>query len=158
LPRSKSRDRARDGATGARAAHQSDSPPRRKIPWVPIAITFAVLLTAAFAVDPIRDAATLGPVGEASLRVPAAYLVMAPLSNSLDTLTLLTVGQHIAIILWAMGIFAAVRVMRARRGGTSIRREAIAAVLLLAGIFVTYATATMVPRPMAQLSARISRC
>ena len=123
----------------------------RRVPWWPVAITLVVLMTAAFSVDAIRDAATLGPVPEARLAIPPSYLAIAPISNVLDTLTLLTVGQHIAVLLWAIGVFAAIRVYRARRG-TSIRRELTAAGVFLGAVILTYLVGIVVPRPMAQLA------
>ena len=110
-----------------------------------------VLLTAAFSVDAIRDAVTLGPVDEAHLTYPPAYLALAPFSSVLDTLTLLTVGQHLGVLLWAIGVFAAIRIFRARRG-TSFRRELIAALSFLGVVVLTYLVGIVVPRPMAQLA------
>ena len=123
----------------------------RRISWTAIALTAVVLLTSTCAVDPIRDAVTLGDAGEARLSQTAAYLAIAPVSNVLDTLTLLTVGQHIAIVVWAMLIFAAVRLVRARLHGTTGRSEAIASVVFLVCLVAAYAAAAMAPRPMAQL-------
>ena len=105
-----------------------------------------------FATDPIRDAATLAPIGEGRLDLPPAYLALAPISSILDTLTLLTVAQHIAVMLWAIAIFAAIRIRRARRG-TSARRELRAAGLFLLALVATYAIAAFAPRPMAQFVA-----
>jgi hypothetical protein len=119
---------------------------------LPIALTAALLVTAMFAIDPIRDAATGQPVGEATLTVPASYLALEPLSSSLDHLTLLTVAQHVAVMLWGIAIFVFIRTRRARRQGTSIKREGIASLVFLVGLFVVYAAATMMPRPMAQLT------
>lgn len=110
-----------------------------------------MLITALFAVEPVRDAATLGHVDEARLDLSPAYIAIAPISNILDTLTLLTFAQHIALGVTAIGLFVVCRVWRAR-GGTTIRREAIAAVLFLAGIFIVYAAAALAPRPMARLA------
>lgn len=130
------------------------APVRRiPIPWLAIGLTLALLITAAFATDPIRDAVTGGSVDEMRLTAPASYLLIAPLSTSFDTLTLLSVGQHIAVILWAIGLFALVRAYRARRRPSSIRAEIIAAGLLLLGVFVVYAAALLMPRPMAQLAS-----
>lgn len=109
-------------------------------------------MTVLFATDPIRDAVTFAPVGEGRLDLPPAYLAIAPISSILDTLTLLTVGQHIALILWAMGIFALVRFRRARTR-TSVRRELIAAGLFLLALVATYAAVGFLPRPMAQFVA-----
>jgi hypothetical protein len=144
LARPKSRDRAHDTAPAAPAR-------RIRIPWVAVGLTIALFVTAAFAVSPIRDAATFGTVDEMRLAGSGAYLVMAPISTTLDAITLLTVGQHISVMLWAIGIFAVIRVWRARRRTTSLTREAIAAVLLLLGIFVVYAAVAFLPRPMAHL-------
>ena len=124
---------------------------RLSLPWLPTGLTLLLLITAVFAVDPIRDAATGGNVGEMRLAAPISYFVIAPLSSSFDTLTLLTVGQHIALLLWTIGLFALVRVLLAQRRSTTVRREIVASGLLLLGIFVTYAAATLLPRPMAQL-------
>ncbi|HMA24441.1 MAG: hypothetical protein ACM37U_04115 [Gemmatimonas sp.] len=123
----------------------------RGLAW-PIAITLLVLMSAAVAVDPIRDAVTLDAIGEARLDLPPGYLSIAPISSVLDTLTLLTVGQHIAIALWVIILFVAYRVLRARRRKVVLWREALAALALLAGIFVVYAAAALMPRPMAQLT------
>jgi hypothetical protein len=147
LPRSKSR------ATSRPPVETPDerTPLLRRIPWVPVAITLAIFVSAAFAVPAVRDAATLGHVDEAALSTPPAYLALAPISSILDTLTLLTVGQHIAVGLWVIGTFIAIRVWRARKG-TTIRRELTAALLLLVGIVVTYGAGAILPRPMAQLA------
>jgi len=118
----------------------------------PIVITLLVLATAAVAADPIRDAATLDAVGEARLDLSAGYLSIAPISSVLDTLTLLTVGQHIAIVVWVIVLFACYRALRARGRDVFLWRESVAGVGLLVGIIVVYAAAALVPRPMAQLA------
>jgi predicted metal-dependent phosphoesterase TrpH len=144
LARSKSRVRKREKpAASIRRLH---------LPWIAIGITLALLVTAAFAVDPIRDAATHTVVGEATLATPSSYLVIEPLSSSLDTLTLLTVGQHIALILWAIGIFVFIRVYRAHTRETNPKREGVATALFFIGLFVVYAAMAMLPRPMAGLA------
>jgi len=146
--RSKGRDRDRHGARDVEAA----SPIRRRIPWIAIGITLILLITAAFAADPIRDAVTGEAVGEASLVASPGYLFLTPLSTSLDAITLLGVAQHIALILWGIGVFAGIRVWLSRRRETSMKRESIAGVLFLLGLFLVYAAATLMPRPMAQLT------
>jgi hypothetical protein len=93
---------------------------RRGIPWGGIAVSLLVFVSAMFAVDPIRDAGSLAGVGEARLDVSPAYMSIAPISSILDTLTLLTVGQHIALLLWVIGVFVVWRVARARRRRTSL--------------------------------------
>jgi hypothetical protein len=104
-------------------------------------------------VDAIRDAATLEPLGEARLDQSAAYLSIGPFSNVLDTLTLITVGQHIAIFLWAVGLFVLWRVLRARRRPTIPRKEIVAALCFLVGVVLVYVVGALVPRPMAAIVA-----
>ncbi len=123
------------------------------MPWCAIVVTLAVLVTAAFAVDPLRDAATLQPVLEARLDLPSSYVALAPLSNVLDTITLLTVGQHIALVLWVIGVFVVIRLAAARaRGGVRPIREGLAVIWLLVGIIIVYAVAALAPRPMARIA------
>jgi hypothetical protein len=125
---------------------------RRGIPWAAIVVTLLVSVTALFTVDPVRDAATLAGVGEARLDVSPAYMSISPISTILDTLTLLTVGQHIALLLWVIGAFVLYRVLRSRTHAVTVAREAVAAIGLLVAIFLTYAAGALVPRPMAQLA------
>ena len=124
---------------------------RRRVPWLAIAISLFVIVTAAFAVAPVRDAVTFAPVGEASLELSAGYLSVAPFSNVLDTLTLLTIGQHIAVLLWAIAVYVLVRIWRARRGERRVVRESLYALVFLACIVAVYAIMALMPRPMAQL-------
>lgn len=118
---------------------------------VAILITLLTFITVAFAVDPVRDAATLQPIGEASLSRPTSYLAIEPVSSVLDTVTLLTVAQHIALVIWVIVLFAIARIVLARSRSTTARREVWASLALLGAIFLTYAAAAMLPRPMAQL-------
>ena len=122
-------------------------------------IALLVVLSAAVAVDPVRDAVTLGRVNEVSLRLPAAYLLLAPLSNVLDTLTLMSVRQHIAFILtiivvyavwwWLVGRAGLEKALPARRALRELARIGVGLVVLVA----LYAAAAVLPRPMARLDA-----
>jgi hypothetical protein len=124
----------------------------RSLPWLAIAVTLLVLITAAFPVDPVRDAVTLASVGEARLNPSAAYISIAPLSNVLDTLTLMTIAQHVAILLSAIVLFVLWRMLRARRRPVALRRELGAAALFLAAVVLTYVVGALAPRPMAALA------
>ena len=110
-----------------------------------------MLISAAVPVDPIRDAATLAQVDEARLGFSAAYLSVGPLSNVLDTLTLLTIAQHVAMLLWAILVYVLVRVLLARRRTSSTRREVVAAALFIAGVVLVYVVGALAPRPMAAI-------
>ena len=85
---------------------------------------------------------------------PAAYLAIAPISSVLDTLTLLTVAQHIALFSGrSMLVSSSCVRVRARVDGTTVApRERSRGRVLLVAIFVVYAVGAMVPRPMAQLA------
>lgn len=125
-------------------------PRRIRVPWTPLAVSIAVLLSGAYAVQPVRDAATLTDVAEAYLVRPLGYVAIAPISNVLDTLTLLSVRQHIALVLGVIVFFVAWRVIRAVRGA-SVRGHATATAILAAGIVIAYVATAVLPRPMAQL-------
>ncbi len=143
-------------------------PPIRlpRLPWFALAITVLILASAASAVSPIRDAATLESVTEAELVLSPAYLAGSPFFDTLDTLSLLTVAQHVALLLTVLVAYAAWRVWHRRRKapgakmpkGSGLRRSmlrevAFAAALLLALVLV-YAVGAVVPRPMAALALR----
>ncbi len=125
----------------------------RRVPWWAVVVTLLAVVTSVFAVNPVRNAATLASVNEARLTQPPAYLAFSPWVEMLDTITLLSVGQHIALGLWAIALYVAVRVWSALRATTSVRREARSATAFLALLVLVYGIGAMAPRPMAQLLA-----
>jgi hypothetical protein len=116
-------------------------------------LTALVILTAVFAVDPVRDAISNDQSSDAQLVLPLGYVVLGPLSSVLDTLTLLTVPQHIAFVLWALVGYTVYRVNYWRTRRSTIVRDVLGAVGVVAGIVVTYAAVALLPRPMARLEA-----
>ena len=132
----------------------------RRVPWTPVAISIIVVLSSAFAVSPIRDAASLGDVSEAYLLRPLGYVVLAPLSDVLDTLTLLSARQHVALLLAVVVCFTLWRVARATRASATRRQHLLATAALVVAIVLVYAAAAVLPRPMAALvsdNANIAR-
>jgi hypothetical protein len=139
-----------------------------RVPWLATAVTVLVLASAVVRVSPIRDAATLEPVDEASMTYSPAYLAGAPFFDTLDTLSLLTVGQHVAVIVTAILAYAAWRVWHRRRKAAarrtdgsrnpttrrSVLREVAFAGLFLLVLVAVYAIGAVVPRPMAALAVR----
>ncbi|HVH16741.1 MAG TPA: hypothetical protein VNF72_00450, partial [Myxococcota bacterium] len=125
--------------------------------WLALAIIALLALSAVWAIDPIRDAATGGVVAEATLDRSAGYLLIAPISAIVDTLTLLTVRQHVALVVtlvlgWAAWWWWSRRetdlaIPPGRRAVRLAARIGIA----LAALVGLYAVAVMVPRPMAAL-------
>jgi hypothetical protein len=163
-----SRHRSRKHS-GARLEPLPTAPPLplyRRIPWFAVATTLLVLLAAALAEDPIRDAITLGPVAEAHIEHSAGYLAIAPISDILDTLSLLGARQHVVVIVSLIVFYIAIRVWRIRTqqpaetGAPPLRsgiaREARCAALFLLAVVVVYGAAIVMPRPMAALAAEPS--
>lgn len=117
-------------------------------------LTLLVLASAVVPMSPVRDAVTFAELPEAHLALPTSYVAMAPISDVLDTLTLFTVPQHIALLVTAIVLYVAWRIWRLRRRPATtgrVRREAGRATLFLICIVLVYAATAMMPRPMAAL-------
>lgn len=152
---------ARDAAPPARSLLSRLTRPFRAlpVPWGALVLLLLLGLSALFPIAPIRDAATLQPTDAATLSRTGWYLLLGPISAVFDTLTLLSLRQHItlgvtAIVGWLLwwALVARVRdsaLVMTRRVVRTIARVGIALVLLLG----TYAAAILVPRPMAALEA-----
>ncbi|MEA2705859.1 MAG: hypothetical protein QOH22_647 [Gemmatimonadaceae bacterium] len=81
----------------------------------PLSITLVLGVTAAFSLSPLVDVVRPQAPGVASLRTPFLYDLLAPVSNVLDTLTLLTPSQYwatFALCLVALFAPAVVRTLR----------------------------------------------
>ena len=138
------------------------APIYRRVPWLAVVITLAVIITAVFAQPPIRDAVSLGTITEAHFDLSAGYIAIAPISNILDTLTLLGARQHIAVLVSLAVLYAAIRAWRVRRAKAAdatipsqsrVVREIGYAALYLVTIVVVYAAAMLLPRPVASIVA-----
>ena len=132
----------------------------RRLPLVALLIVALLALSAAWAIDPIRDAASGARVTEAAtLERSSGYLFLAPVSAILDTITLLSVRQHIALVLtlvlgWLLWWWSTRRTrdlaLAPRRRAVRLVARVGTALALLVGV---YAVAVLVPRPMAALRA-----
>jgi hypothetical protein len=120
---------------------------------LPLAVTLAVVGAGAFATAPLRDAASSQGVSDVYLVRPVGYLLLAPLANVLDALTLASPGQNAALVFGLVAVWTALRFGRAgsRRPGAFASLRSLA--LLLAGIVATYTAAALLPRPMAYLES-----
>ncbi|HEX9483338.1 MAG TPA: hypothetical protein VF929_02115 [Gemmatimonadaceae bacterium] len=124
-----------------------------------LTVTGIVLGSALSPLQPIRDAATFEPVQEVVLRRPIGYVLLAPVSDVLDTLTLLSARQHIALLATILVVYAAWWVFVGRRSLRTIpprrrvlrevARIGVGLVLLVA----IYFAGILMPRPMAALEA-----
>lgn len=127
-------------------------PVLNRVPWWAVISTALILVSAIFAVDPIRNAATFLPVPEVRLVHSAAYLLLAPICGVFDTLSLMSLRQHVAIVASLIVIFLGWRSWRRAGRGTSAGREFWAAAFGLGGLVLIYAAGILVPRPMAALA------
>jgi hypothetical protein len=123
-----------------------------RLPWTAIAVSVVVLLSSGFAIEPIRDAVTGEQVAEAYLTRSPAYVALAPLSDVLDALTLMSRAQHIALVVAAFILWAFWRALLAWRRPVTVRGHVVGASALLLGILLTYVALALLPRPMASLA------
>src|SRR5207244_4985208 len=110
----------------------------------PIALGFIVLilLAATSPLPPVVDAATGTPPLDADLVRPTAYTALAPISHMLDTLTFLTVGRAIALlIVWIPAL-----ALRGWLRPGSRRRRVVTAVLGAAVVPGLGGGAVLLPR------------
>jgi hypothetical protein len=156
------RDAAPPRQSRARFVVRWTAPLARLRPWWPlITVVVLVLVSAPFAIAPIRDAASLVPVAEATLRRPLGYVLMAPVSDVLDLLTLLSLRQHVALLLTLFIGYAIWFAWRGRVTPVTVApgRRAVRIVarigLALLAVLVVYATGVFLPRPMAALDTAV---
>jgi hypothetical protein len=116
-----------------------------------LAIALLVLVSAVFSVPSLQDAVTASPVPFAARTQPFAYLVGAPLFGVWDTLSLLTLSQHYAVLVTLGALYVSAR-LRAPKGSRSrlhnAGAEALRAVIGLAALLAFYAAGLLLPRPM----------
>ena len=131
----------------------------------PLMIAGLVIVSTLFAVPALRDAATHRPFPPATLHHPPGYLLGAPLFGLWDTLSLLTVSEHYAVLATLTLLYVACRLVAARTSRRRthpthsprpplprrLAREALIAVATLAALLAFYAAAALIPRPMAAI-------
>lgn len=125
-----------------------------RVPWLPIALSLIVVLTAAAARRPIRDAGSLGDVSEAYLARPVGYVALGPISTVLDTIALLSVRQHIAMLAGLLVLVALYRTVRHVRGRATWRSHGLSLAWFFGTFVASYAAAVVLPRPMAYLASQ----
>lgn len=116
----------------------------------PIAIALVVLLlvTAFHALPPLVDSVTGSPPDDVELVRPTLYVVLAPLSDTLDALTFLSLERaRWALAVWALALAA----WGALRPGTA-RLRAGRALLGPIGLVVVGGATVLLPRPVPRLA------
>jgi len=117
----------------------------------PIAFALAalVLIAALWPLPSLVDAVTGQPPGDADLLRPFFYVALAPLSNTLDALTFLSLGRAWVLIgTWVVALAA----WGALRPGSPPRRV-LRAGLGAAAVFLLAAATVVVPRPVPRLES-----
>ena len=145
----------------------------------PLLVGLLVIVAALASTPALRDATTLRSFPAATLHHPPGYLIGAPLFGFWDTLSLLAVSQHQAVLATLVLMYAAWRVVAARapsrqppgpashpdaaqrqpRSPAATRRslpprlarEALFTAAALAALVGFYAAAALIPRPMAAI-------
>jgi predicted metal-dependent phosphoesterase TrpH len=120
----------------------------------PLSITILIGVTAAFSLSPLVDPVHSDAAVRASLRASLLYDLIAPASNVLDSLTLLTPAQYwqtFALCAAFVFVGGVVRDRRERRA-FSLFRTARTAVRFLLGTVALIGIMLVVTRPMAALS------
>jgi predicted metal-dependent phosphoesterase TrpH len=158
-----SRDAAPSRQSRVRFADRLAAPLAAMRPWwTLVVVTLLVLVSAPFAISPVRDAVTQTTVPEAVLRRPLGYVLIAPVSDVLDLLTLLSLRQHVALLLTLLlgyGIWFAwrgrVTPVTVAPGRRAVRIAARIGLALLA-LLAVYAAGVFLPRPMAALDTAVN--
>ncbi len=121
--------------------------------FFPVLITLLVLGTAFATQVPLRDAVTFGDVAGMRLAISREFAILAPLCTVLDMQSLLTVPQHIALLVTLLVGFAIWRAAAFARSTTYPvwRRELGSLLLVLAVPVALLLVNVLVPRPMARL-------
>ncbi len=125
---------------------------RRAAVWATL-VSALVLATALDAASPLRDAITRRAAVDVHLVRSLAYVALAPLSNVLDTLTLLSVPQIVALFATLALLYVAWRIARRWWARATTRRELRLALRALGGAVAVVGLAVLLPRPMAALAA-----
>lgn len=122
--------------------------------WIPIAITVLILAAALLGPSALVTGASGRPATGVRLDVGWGYIALAPLTSVMDTLSVLALGQHYAVLATLILIFVLWRVVRTRSPGGPVRRVGVElgiAGLSLLGLAAFYGYGMVGPRPMAAL-------
>ena len=134
--------------------------PSRDARWKTRALVAAAIVAGVIAAGAIWSAAPVETLGAAApgggagatLRLTASYTVLSPFCELYDALTLLTIGQHGALLAWLLAVHVGWRtIARVRGGRRPIRDEGLALGLTIVGVTALYVIGALAPRPMAAL-------
>ncbi len=120
----------------------------------PLLITLAVGAAAPFSLSPLVDVVQPHSPAAASLKTPFLYDILAPASNILDTLTLLSPAQYWATFALCVVVFFAPGIVRdlRRPRGFSFLSTIISCLRFVGGTVAIVGIMLVLRRPMASLS------
>lgn len=134
---------------------RESAPPIPRALWMPL-LGSAVVVAASFFAEPqLTDSLSGRVAAGAALRISVAYKALAPLCNTLDTISLFSQRQHAAFLATFLLAFCLWRLLRGRppaRMKRTLRAEVTAAGKALACLAAIYVVGAMVPRPTARLT------
>lgn len=122
--------------------------------WIPFVCSALVVGASFYAAPALTDSLTGKPAAAAALNLSLAYKVLAPICDTLDTISLFSLGQHVAFLLTYAVAFALWRVIYRKRCAKRIRKrdEVFAAGKALLVLLSVYIVGAMLPRPIAKLT------
>jgi len=121
---------------------------------IPALITLLALAGAILGPSALASGTSGATATGVRLDVDWGYILVAPALNVLDTLSVLTLGQHYAVLATLLLAFVAWRALRRRNRLGAFRRAGVelgAALLSLLGLAAFYGFGMIGPRPMAAL-------
>jgi predicted metal-dependent phosphoesterase TrpH len=119
---------------------------------LPILFSAAVIAGGLVPLSALRDAVSGDIPGGMQLVLPPAYVLLSPLSRLLDTMSLLSTGQHIAVGLTNIAVTLLVAGLHAARSHRRALRVMTRVATSFGILIAAYACAAALPRPMAMLS------
>lgn len=123
----------------------------------PLVLSLVVALSALAGEPMLRATAGPLPAQVAHLLLPRGYVAGAPFFELLEAMTLLSIRQHVALLITVAVVFATWRAVRpSTRSGQSIlrraARELLAALAAFAVVAGVYAAGAFLPRPIPRLT------
>lgn len=126
---------------------------RRRAIVAAAVVTAVILLTWPAAVPAVRDMVTRDAVPGARLLHSIGYLLLSPVYDMMDALTLLSIGQLVALVISLAVVYLVWRVWRWRAGPPPRFWRELRLALISLGAFLAFcAVGVLVPRPMATLA------
>jgi len=123
--------------------------------WVPVIASSLVLGAAVFAAPALTDSLSGQRVDPATLSLSTGYRILAPVCDTLDTISMFSLGQHVAFAITFIVLYTVWRFVRDRDHASLFactRCEISAAGKALLALTAVYLVGAMVPRPTARLA------